>query len=71
MCITAQTPTIDRETIALRHGLRREHMLLIILVFIALTAIVISSRVRIPGRSNESKLGWMSEKWLAEYARRT
>jgi hypothetical protein len=45
----------------------RQLMLLIIVVLIALTAIVISSRVRVPGGVNPAKLGWMSERWLAEY----
>jgi hypothetical protein len=42
-------------------------MLLIIVVLIALTAIVISSRVRVPGRVNPAKLGWMSQQWLSDY----
>jgi hypothetical protein len=42
-------------------------MLLIIVVLIALTAIVISSRVRVPGGVNPAQLGWMSQQWLAEY----
>jgi hypothetical protein len=42
-------------------------MLLITVVLIALLAIVISSRVRLPGRVNAANLGWMSEQWLTEY----
>jgi hypothetical protein len=39
-------------------------MLLIFIMFVASTAIVIGSRVRMPERANASELGWMSEKWL-------
>jgi hypothetical protein len=46
-------------------------MLLTIVVLVALTAVVISSRVRLPQRADASNLGWMSEQWLAEYARRS
>ena len=42
-------------------------MLLIIVLLIALTAVVIGSRVRLPGGGNPAKLGWMSQQWLADY----
>lgn len=42
-------------------------MLLLILVLIALTAVMIGSRLRVPGGVNPAKLGWMSDQWLAEY----
>ena len=42
-------------------------MLLIVIVLIALTAIVISSRIRVPGGVNPTQLGWMSQQWLADY----
>ena len=40
-------------------------MLLVTSAFISLTAIVILSRVR--AGMNAATLGWMSERWLAEY----
>jgi hypothetical protein len=42
-------------------------MLILILVLGALTAIVISSRVRVPGGANAEKLGQMSEQWVANH----
>lgn len=42
-------------------------MLFIIVVLIALTAVVISARLRVPGGVNPADLGWMSQRWLAEY----
>ena len=47
--------------------LRREHMLLIIALLLGLTAAVIIVRLRVPGGANDAKLGWMSERWLAEH----
>ena len=43
------------------------HMLLVIIVLLALTAIVIGSRLRVPGGAKRGSLGWMSEQWLADY----
>lgn len=40
-------------------------MLLVIGAFISLTVVVILSRVR--AGMNAATLGWMSERWLAEY----
>jgi len=42
-------------------------MLFIIGVLTTLTAMVIISRLRVPGGVNTAKLGWMSEQWLAEH----
>lgn len=35
-------------------------------VVMALIAIVIISRIRVPGTVNSATPGWMSEQWLAE-----
>ncbi len=70
MCITAQTPSRpiweDRPTPE-DTRLRRDHMLFIIGFLIMVTAMVIISRLRVPGGVNAAKLGWMSEQWLAEH----
>ena len=42
-------------------------MLLIVGAVIVLIAVVIISRMRVPGGVNSAKLGWMSEQWLAEH----
>ena len=42
-------------------------MLLIVVALIMVTAVVVGSRLRVPGRVNPAKLGWMSDQWLAEY----
>jgi hypothetical protein len=42
-------------------------MLLIVGAVIALIAVVIISRMRVPGGVNTSTCGWMSDKWLAEH----
>ena len=42
-------------------------MLLIVGSVIVLIAVVIIPRMRVPGGVNSSALGWMSERWLAEY----
>jgi hypothetical protein len=42
-------------------------MLIIVGVAIALTALVIIPRMRVPGGVNSANLGWMSEQWLAEH----
>ena len=39
----------------------------IIVLLIAITAIIIASRLRVPGGVNPAQLGWMSAQWLAEY----
>jgi hypothetical protein len=41
-------------------------MLYIIGALITLTAAVTISKVRVPGGVNATRLGWMSEQWLAE-----
>ena len=42
-------------------------MLFIVGVVIALVAVVILTRMRVPGGVNAAHLGWMSEQWLAEH----
>ena len=42
-------------------------MLLIIGLLIAVIVVAIAMRLRIPGGVDATKLGWMSEQWLAEY----
>ena len=42
-------------------------MWLIIVLFMAAAALVIGSRLRVPGGVNHADLGWMSAQWLAEY----
>ena len=42
-------------------------MLLLIGLFIALIAMLIITRLQGPLRVDPAKLGWMSQKWLAEY----
>jgi hypothetical protein len=50
------------------HGAHVEnHMLLIVGAVSVLIAIVIIPRMRVPVGVNASALGWMSERWLAEY----
>ena len=44
-------------------------MWLIIVLFIAGAALLIGSRLRVPGGVNPAHLGWMSAQWLAEYPR--
>jgi hypothetical protein len=43
------------------------HMWSIIVLCIAGAALVIGSRLRVPGGVNPAHLGWMSAQWLAEY----
>ena len=47
--------------------LRRQHMLFILGVLFTLTAVVVIPRARVPVGVNAGNLGWMSERWLAEY----
>ena len=42
-------------------------MLFIVGVIIALVAVGILPRMRVPGGVNAADLGWMSEQWLAEH----
>jgi hypothetical protein len=42
-------------------------MLLIVGLVMALIAVVIIPRMRLPGGVNAANLGWMSEQWLAEH----
>ena len=42
-------------------------MLLIVGLVMALIAVVIIPRMRVPGGVNSVNLGWMSERWLAEH----
>jgi hypothetical protein len=40
---------------------------LIIVFVIAVTALMLASRLQVPGGVNPAHLGWMSAQWLAEY----
>ena len=62
MCITGQTPSTTHAMIALR-----QKMLVTLLVLIALIAMLIGSRLHVPGSVERSQLGRMSEQWIAEY----
>jgi len=42
-------------------------MLFIVGIVIALIAVVIIPRLRVPGGVNSATLGWMSQQWLAEH----
>ena len=42
-------------------------MWLIIFLSIGVAALVIASRLRVPGGVDPAHLGWMSAQWLAEY----
>jgi hypothetical protein len=42
-------------------------MWLIILLFIVGAAVVVGSKLRVPGGVHPEHLGWMSAQWLAEY----
>jgi hypothetical protein len=42
-------------------------MLFIVGIVIALIAVVIIPRLRVPGGVNSANLGWMSQQWLAEH----
>ena len=70
MSTTAQTDTRKTGTmIGEREGVSflPTFMWSIIVLLIALTALVIGSRLRVPGGVNPGHLGWMSAQWLAEY----
>ncbi len=42
-------------------------MLIIIAVLVTLTVVALIPTVWVPATVNASKLGWMSERWLAEH----
>jgi hypothetical protein len=42
-------------------------MLLIVLLLIALVVVIAVSRARVPGGVDAAQLGWVSQRWLAEY----
>jgi len=42
-------------------------MLFIVGIVVALTAVVIVPRMRVPDGVNSANLGWMSGRWLAEH----
>jgi hypothetical protein len=42
-------------------------MLFIVGIVIALIAVVVIPRLRVPGGGNSATLGWMSQQWLAEH----
>ncbi len=70
MCVTAQTGTAKAGRIVERQrGLHRgrEHMLLIIGTLLITIAGVLTYRARVPQGVNATQLGWVSERWVAEY----
>jgi len=69
MYTTAQTRIRKTGTIIQRQDICSwpTPMWLIIVLLIAGTALVIGSRLRVPGGVNPAHLGWMSAQWLAEY----
>ena len=42
-------------------------MLPIIVVLITLIVVALILRARVPGGVNSAQLGWVSQRWLAEY----
>jgi hypothetical protein len=42
-------------------------LLIIIGVLITVFVIALLARARVPGGVNDSQLGWVSQRWLAEY----
>ena len=42
-------------------------MLLFFVILTAAAALIIGSRFRLPDGVSHTKLGWMSERWLADY----
>lgn len=68
VCTSAQTVALPGVRIVMRRPESGENqMLFIIGVVIALIAVVIIPRMRVPGGVNAANLGWMSEQWLAEH----
>jgi TRAP-type mannitol/chloroaromatic compound transport system permease small subunit len=69
MYTNAQTRIRRNGTIIERSNvcIGRHLMWLIIVLFIAGAALLIGSRLRVPGGVNPAHLGWMSAQWLAEY----
>jgi hypothetical protein len=69
MCAQAhRQSSLPRVRIVIRRADSGENqMLFIVGVVIALIAVVIIPRMRVPGGVNSANLGWMSEQWLAEH----
>jgi hypothetical protein len=71
MCTTAQTRAAKTGRLVERERDLRlaaiNHMLLIIGVLVTAIAAALIYRARVPGGVNASQLGWVSERWLAEY----
>ena len=68
VCTSAQTVNLLRVRIVMRRvECGENHMLFIVGIVIALIAVVIIPRMRVPGGVNSANLGWMSEQWLAEH----
>jgi hypothetical protein len=67
MSTTEQTDTRTTGTIINNVCFWLTRMWSIIVLFIAGAALVIGSRLRVPGGVNPAHLGWMSAQWLAEY----
>lgn len=51
----------------MRRECGEDHMLFIVGIVIALIAVVVIPRLRVPGGVNSATLGWMSQQWLAEH----
>ena len=67
LCTSAQTVTVPPVRIVVRRESGEDHMLFIVGIVIALIAVVIIPRMRVPDGVNSANLGWMSEQWLAEH----
>jgi hypothetical protein len=67
LCTSAQTVTVPPVRIVVRSESGEDHMLFIVGIVIALIAVVIIPRMRVPDGVNSANLGWMSEQWLAEH----
>ena len=62
------TSAIDDHLVCMAPWLQaRNTMLLFLTSAVLLIALPILRRIHVPGGVNSSSLGWMSERWLAEY----
>jgi hypothetical protein len=67
LCTSAQTVIVPPVRIVVRRECGEDHMLFIVGIVIALIAVVVIPRLRVPGGVNAATLGWMSQQWLAEH----
>lgn len=67
LCTSAQTVSVPPVRIVVRREGGEDHMLFIVGIVIALIAVVIIPRMRVPDGVNSANLGCMSEQWLAEH----